>query len=145
MQRIREYFYGRALGVGSAKFTPHRLVLRISENRLITAGGMQVHEGMRVFGDSSANEAQLMRFLALKTLERSVLAVLLPPAEDDEAATAAEQRGEVPQSLLQSNVAGFVCVVSLDLEQDTMTVLSPCPGALPSTYLLVGVAKWTDS
>ncbi|CAM9553971.1 unnamed protein product, partial [Choristocarpus tenellus] len=48
------------------------------------------------------------------------------------------------QELLQSNTAGFLYVTEVDVEQRRLAVLSPCPGALPSRFLLVGTVKWIE-
>ena len=78
-------------------------------------------------------------------LEGSMLAVLHSIDADAADATKAGKGQQSQQQLQLSNVAGFVCVVQMDVEQDTMIVLSPCPGALPSNVLLVGSLKWDQT
>jgi hypothetical protein len=51
---------------------------------------------------------------------------------------------DINQNLLNSNIAGFISIVQIDIENDVMTLLCPCPGALPSNYLLVGSIKWIE-
>ena len=138
---MHEYFFGKPI----TPLSPKRITLLLSKYRLLQAG-VQLSEGMRIIGDSSSqsNPTQLERVKDVQQINKSILAILHPPAEDDEAAFAAEQRGEVPQSLIHSNVAGFVYVLDVSIEQDTMDVLSPCPGALPSIYLLLGSIKFQD-
>ena len=41
-------------------------------------------------------------------------------------------------------MAGFVHVLEVDEQKQTMTVLSPCAGNLPSKYLLLGSLKWIE-
>ncbi len=44
-----------------------------------------------------------------------------------------------------ANVAGFVHVQEVDVSMQTLNVLVPCLGALPSVFCLVGAVTWTDS
>ena len=53
-----------------------------------------------------------------------------------------EKKRKASHSLLKSSVAGYVCVVNLEIEEDKMTLLSPSPGPLPSNFLLSGSVKW---
>mmetsp|Transcript_29093 Transcript_29093/g.93080 ORF Transcript_29093/g.93080 Transcript_29093/m.93080 type:complete len:361 (-) Transcript_29093:73-1155(-) len=52
----------------------------------------------------------------------------------------AEDEGDV----LLRNCAGFIHVTAVNLEKRVMSVLAPCPGALPSGTLLLGTIKWMD-
>jgi len=144
-QRIKEYFYGRVSLSSSLgpSYSPARIDIQISAVKFIRAGGLQLSENMRVMGDAG-NEATLLVPVTPTEAElgRSILAVLHPLPEGSSSSARSD---EIPQALLAQNVAGFVYVVSLSLEQDRMTVLSPCGGALPSPYLLVGSIKWDDS
>ena len=160
--RIREYFYGRprlalqpqsgpskSLGQSSF-FSPIRQVLRLSSLRIIRAGGLELSEGMKLIGESSDTaDVKLTRALASNDLVNCILAVLHTgdDSEDDNSSAldpAATASIDVPQHLLHSNVAGFISVVQIDIDRDELTVLSPCPGALPSKYLLLGSIKWVE-
>ena len=122
--------------------SPARLELQISELILLKAGGLQISENMRVMGDKGTDSTELVQVPPLEQeLERSILAVLYPP----EAAASNDIAGEeLPPSLQKCNAAGFLYVVSVDVEQDSLVVLAPAAGALPSNYLLVGSLKWDD-
>lgn len=151
--RIKEYFYGpeRLAGPDAAKiagsvFSPARLSLRLSSVRIMRAGGLQLSEGMRLIGAVSESASfQLTPVSPTQELEGSMLAVLHSLDADAADATKAGKGQQSQQQLQLSNVAGFVCVVQMDVEQDTMIVLSPCPGALPSNVLLVGSLKWDQT
>ena len=55
----------------------------------------------------------------------------------------AAERGDV----LDASVAGIVYVSSVNENNGTMTLLTPCPcpdGELPGRFLLVGSLKWTE-
>lgn len=168
--RIRQYFYGRykfpsisGKLAGSAPgsilnmnisiqsllptLSPSRLSLKLSTIRLYRAGGVQLSEGMRLIGEtaSAQDNTQLVRIPSTPDLVNSIVAVLHPPDEgtgtDD--ATKSQVSG-ISSGLNTSNAAGFVSIVSVDIENDTLTVLSPCPGMLPSKHLLVGSLKWVE-
>lgn len=115
---------------------------------------------MKVFGQSSHQDSfKLARITPTQELAYSVVAVLHPldwesgkggnssggvTADSSMKDGSINRTGEVPQSLLGCNVAGFVSIVQVDVERGVMTLLCPCPGALPSSYLLVGSIKWME-
>lgn len=101
---------------------------------------------MRAFG-TTQDAFKLTRIAPTKDLVYSVVAVLHTDGSGVESGNSkggGGAGGEVPQSLLQCNVAGFVSIVQVDTERGVMTLLCPCPGPLPSTYLLVGAIKWME-
>lgn len=153
---IREYFYGRASALPQALsttvFSPERREsVPLSSFTFLRVGGIQLSEGMKVFGQSSHQDAfKLAKIVPSQELAYSVVAVLHPldwdngNRESGKAAPVDSKTGEVSQSLLGCNVAGFVSIVQVDVERGVMTLLCPCPGALPSSYLLVGSIKWME-
>ena len=50
----------------------------------------------------------------------------------------AVSHAQAPEQLLSSNVAGFLYVTDVDVKQNTITFLAPCPGPLPGKYLMTG-------
>lgn len=151
--RIKEYFYGKA-HIPSLQFSPARMDVKLSNFIFIRAGGFQLSEGMRSMGDSSGPGAtDFVKVNPSAELLNSVLAVINPPDDENDLFNA-EGGGvsvashgssdDLPGDLIKSNVAGFIVVVQLNVEQNLMTVLSPCPGALPSKYILIGSIKWTE-
>lgn len=146
--RIRDYFYGRQLASNSLVLQPERKEgVTISSFVFLRAGGVQLSEGMRtVEKTSKQDECRLMRIVPTNDLIYSVLAVLheVDPeqiTDDNEVSS----KGEVSQLLLQSNVAGYISILQMDIENDKMTILSPCQGSLPTQYLLVGSVKWLEN
>lgn len=105
---------------------------------------------MKVIEKSAHQDAcKLIKIIPTSELAYSVVAVLnqldaLDPYQSLQQQQQLAKVGEVSQQLLESNVAGFINIVQMDLENDRMTILSPCPGALPSYYLLVGSIKWVE-
>jgi polyribonucleotide 5'-hydroxyl-kinase len=53
--------------------------------------------------------------------------------------------GDDEDHLTDANCAGFVHVTGVDEQRRHITVLSPCPGKLPSTFLILGSIKWIES
>jgi hypothetical protein len=145
---VREYFYGRVTSLTGqpslTQFSPERREsVPLSAFTFLRVGGVQLSEGMKAFG-TKEDPLKLTKIAPTKELAFSVVAVLhVTDAELGKTGGVAGQ-GEVPQSLLQCNVAGFVSIVQVDPERLTMTLLCPCPGALPSSYLLVGSVKWIE-
>lgn len=138
-QKIWEYFYGsKAL----PSYSPARIDVKISSLCLLRAGGIQLSEGMRLLqsGGASSDNCQPIKINPSQDLHRCILAVLVPSAND--ATLAGDKLDKLPPSLLKSCVAGYVCVLNLEIEEDKMTLLSPSPGPLPSNFLLSGSVKW---
>jgi polyribonucleotide 5'-hydroxyl-kinase len=53
--------------------------------------------------------------------------------------------GDEEDQLTDTNCAGFVYVTAVDEQKKQLTVLSPCRGKLPSTFLIVGSIRWIES
>jgi polyribonucleotide 5'-hydroxyl-kinase len=127
-------------------FSPERKEgLRISSFIFLRVGGVQLSEGMKVIGgDRSANDScKLMKIQPTSDLIYSVVGVL-HPMEELLSNSQARNMLEFPQELLESNISGFVSILQMDFDNDKMSILSPCPGMLPSQFLLVGSIKWVE-
>lgn len=117
--------------------------------RIIRAGGIELSEGMKLIGEAEeySDIVKLTRAQASNDLVNCIIAVLhsIDDAEsDNNPDSTVVASSHVPQHLIHSNVAGFVWVVQVDIDRDVLTVLAPCPGALPSKYLLLGNMKWVE-
>lgn len=148
--KIREYFYGRppaGAAPNTMLYAPERREgLQLSSFTFLRVGGVQLTEGMKIIDQRSAHQesCKLVRVDPTTELVYSVVAVLHESAVNEDKDGNVTLVGDVPQHLLRSNVAGFVSIVQIAPEKDRMTILSPCPGALPSSYLLVGSVKWIE-
>ena len=140
--RSHEYFYGKRRVVAGEEqppqFRPHRKDLSLSGCTFLSGGGVRLSESMRPLGQEAAGAAGgassgLQPVPPSSELEHAVLAVLQ-----------AEQGGGADAQRSPGNVAGFVYVVKLEQDLNTVTVLSPCPGELPSLDLVVGSVKWVE-
>lgn len=124
--------------------------MALSAFTFLRVGGIPLTDGMKVFGQSSHQDAfKLSKIVPSQELTFSVVAVLHNQDWDNSNDNSKDSNNslkanEVPQSLLGCNVAGFVSIVSVDVDRGVMTLLCPCPGALPSSYLLVGSLKWME-
>ena len=130
----------------SSLFSPARQDLRLSTLRLVRAGGIELSDGMKLLGETqnASENVKLTRVQVSNDLVHSILAVLHIAEEDETNSSITPESSDIPQQLLSSNIAGFLWIVQMDIERDIMTVLAPCPGALPSKYLLVGSIKWVE-
>jgi polyribonucleotide 5'-hydroxyl-kinase len=139
--RIKEYFYGRSY---LTPLSPARLDIKLSSVRFLRAGGYMLSEGMRSIGDEveGPSTTELVAIPPTVDLLNSCVAVL--NYLDENQAGNDDASAMLPADLIQSNVAGFIVILQINLEQNMMTILSPCPGMLPSKYILVGSIKWVE-
>ena len=146
-----------------SSYSPSRQTLKLSQLRFYRAGGLQLSEGMRLIGESTTSQDNtlLLKITPSNELSNSIVAILHPTDDDVDvtqssslqhqhkitgsgtgtSATGATGSGS---TMHISNVAGFLCIVQVDLDNDTLVVLSPCPGTLPSRHLLVAGLKWVE-
>lgn len=138
----KEYFYGKQ-HISLLSFSPARMDIKLNTIKLYRAGGYQLSEGMRYLDedDNKHTSTELVSIPPTMELVNSVLGVIHPIDEDK---YGSEETDPTTEMLMKSNITGFIVVVQLNTEQNIMTVLSPCPGSLPSKYLLVGAIKWTE-
>lgn len=133
--KINTYFYGRNT------LSPERKVLRLSAVEIFQAGRVQLSEGMKFIGDKSDDKTTLVRVSPSLELMHNILAVVHPPGENFSLPVGSD---ELPPELLSSNAAGFVYVIEVSIEKDSLTVLMPTPGELPSHLLFRGSIKWFE-
>lgn len=147
-----------ALNTIPTLYSPSRQSLKLSSLKFYRAGGLQLSEGMRMIGESATSQdnTQLIRFAPTSDLINSIVAIL-HPIEDDTTTTnnismsnsssTMEQQDKDKDGLKalgQCNIAGFLWLVQVEPESDSVTFISPCPGALPSKHILVGSLKFVE-
>ena len=111
---------------------------------------------MRMIGEtaSGADTTQLTRMNPSLDLINSIVAVI-HPIDDLTSTTTGTTTSttsgifdinspEYLKLLSQSNVAGFIWLVQIEIDMDNITFISPCPGALPSPHILVGSLKYVE-
>lgn len=133
----------------SSTYFPSRQSMKLSSVQFYRAGGLQLSDALRLIGETTTaqDNTQLVRINATVDLVNSIVAVIHPPDEgldENSSSVPSGNGGGGFSSQGPCNTAGFLCIVQLDPETDTLTVLSPCPGTLPSRQLLVGSLKWVE-
>jgi polyribonucleotide 5'-hydroxyl-kinase len=123
---IREYFYGPA-----GELCPHSMVISMPDVRIFRIGGAPAAPS------SALPIGQAPQYDPLCAVE-------VLPSQDLTYSLAAVVYCSDPSELLRASVAGFLYISKVDLDRRTLTVLSPCPGALPSRILVVGTIKWLE-
>ncbi|CAN0345848.1 unnamed protein product [Discosporangium mesarthrocarpum] len=134
--------------------SPTSLRLSFSDVSIFRVGGVNVSDAMLPVGqgDSMLGPLQVNPLFPSSDLLHSILAVCHPVLRQDGTMLGGGAGGggddvdgtDMGQELLQSNTAGFLYVTEVDMEQRRLAVLSPCPGALPSRFLLAGSVKWQE-
>ena len=119
---VREYFYGRTPALvqqpSTTQFSPERREsVPLSSFTFLRVGGAQISAGMRAFG-TQQDAFKLTKITPTKDLVYSVVAVLHTDGSgvDSSVGKMAAAGAEMPQTLLQCNVAGFVSIVQVDQE-----------------------------
>lgn len=124
---FQRYFYGN-----KKEYSPFSLVLsfddvdirRLGEDMLAPKSALPLGATRRL----DESQAQKVEPTAA-TLLYSILAVSWAPTETQ---------------IADCNVAGFVYVTGVDEAKRQLTILTICPGKLPSRFLLLGNLKWIE-
>ncbi|XP_048486316.1 protein CLP1 homolog [Plutella xylostella] len=125
--RVREYFYGKR-----TPYYPHSFDVKFSDLNIYKVGAPSLPDSCMPLG-MRASDA-LTRLVAVSpspALAHRLLAVSFAAGPEDH--------------VLHSNLAGFLCVTAVDMERQTMTVLSPQPRPLPNTVLLLSEMQYMDN
>jgi len=122
---IKEYFYGP-----KNNLSPHQKVLQFSEITILRVGAHQAPPSALPIGTKRLVDPNLLvRVPPDPSLQHCILAVC--HAKDQ-------------STILAENIAGFIFVVTVDMDKKNFTCLSPCQGPLPRGFLLYGSLKWVD-
>nr|BAJ99161.1 predicted protein [Hordeum vulgare subsp. vulgare] len=125
-RRIREYFYGP-----SGELCPHQKVVQFKDVNIYKVGG----------GVAAPSHALPLGAKPLLDPDR---AVKVEPSVELMNMLLAVSFSKDPNTVLDSNVAGFLHVSNVNMEKKTLTLLCPAPGPLPERSLVMGTIKWTD-
>ncbi|KAI8924444.1 Pre-mRNA cleavage complex II protein Clp1-domain-containing protein [Entophlyctis helioformis] len=146
IQRVKEYFYG----CSKTELVPFNQTVPFSDVavRRVGEGTLAPSSALPIGMERKQQETRFLKVEAGDILLHSVLAVshtLLPGAIDAHGVpTKIYTQDEEAQALLESSIAGFVYIAEVNDTKRKMTVLSPNPGRLPKTFLLMGTLKWMD-
>ncbi|XP_008793274.2 protein CLP1 homolog [Phoenix dactylifera] len=124
--RIREYFYGLANDM-----SPHSNIVNFSDISVYRIGGgpQAPRSALPIGAEPVADPTRLVAVNISRDLLHLVLAV---------------SYAKEPDQIISSNVAGFVYVTDIDIQRKKITYLAPCPGELPSKFLIVGTLTWLE-
>jgi polyribonucleotide 5'-hydroxyl-kinase len=126
MNRIREYFYGL-----SGDLCPHSTVVDFKDVVIYKVGGgpQAPQSALPIGAQSTVDPVRLVEIIPSSEIVHSVLGV---------------SHAKTPDQILTTNLAGFLYVTEVNFERQKITCLAPCPGPLPSKYLLLGSLKWLE-
>ena len=154
--RIREYFYGSAnperKGSGPV-LSPAVMEVKFSDVKICKVGGSHLSGGLLPVGQASMlGPTRVTRVQPTQELTHAVLAVCHPVLKADGTVLGADSSrdsnsnglSEIGQEIIDSNAAGFVFVTEVDVINHILKLLTPCPGGLPSEYLLLGSITWEE-
>jgi polyribonucleotide 5'-hydroxyl-kinase len=125
--RVRDYFYGNR-----NPLYPHSFDVKWSELKLYKIGAPALPDSCMPLGmKAEDNMTKLVPVQPGPNLLHHLLAVSFAENTDED--------------VIQTNVAGFICVTNVDVERQTITVLSPQPRPLPKTLLILSELQFMDS
>ncbi|XP_035904676.1 protein CLP1 homolog [Anopheles stephensi] len=125
--RIREYFYGSKMPL-----FPHSFDVKFSDIKIFKVGSPPLPASCLPLGmKAEDNYTKLVAVQPGPQLLHHILAVSFAESTDE--------------NVIQTNVAGFICVTNVNMDKQVLTVLSPQPRPLPQTILLVSDLQFMDS
>uniref|UniRef100_A0A1Q3FCE4 Protein CLP1 homolog n=1 Tax=Culex tarsalis TaxID=7177 RepID=A0A1Q3FCE4_CULTA len=125
--RVREYFYGSKMPL-----YPHSFDVKFSDVKIFKVGSPALPDSCLPLGmKREDNFTKLVAVQPGPQLLHHILAVSFAESTED--------------NVIQSNVAGFICVTNVNMEKEVLTILSPQPRPLPQTILLVSDFQFMDS
>ncbi|GIX74458.1 protein CLP1 homolog [Caerostris extrusa] len=117
---IHEYFYG-----SDNSIKPHTFNIKFSDIEMFRVSSYKSKVKMNMIKDAQ-NYISLMPISITKDLLYHLLAISYADSGADE-------------NIMLTSVLGFICVTEIDMDNQTITVLSPQPGPLPKTYYLLEI------
>ncbi|XP_078064649.1 polyribonucleotide 5'-hydroxyl-kinase Clp1 [Mustelus asterias] len=125
-EKIREYFYGFR-----GSFYPHAFDVRFSDVRIFKVGAPTIPDSCLPLGMSQEdNQLKLVAVQPGRDLVHHLLSVSTADSPEE--------------NLIETSVAGFIVVTSVDVERQLFTVLSPAPRPLPKSILLIMDIRFMD-
>lgn len=101
--------------------------------------------------EANPHDIKFVKVEAGGILLHSVLAVTFAPlpgadgALDDQGKPKIYTAEEESELLLTKNIMGFIYVSQVDETRRKLTILTPNPGRLQKTFMIMGALKWLDS
>ncbi|XP_022915312.1 protein CLP1 homolog [Onthophagus taurus] len=127
-QRIREYFYGSPKN----SLYPHSFDLKWSEIKIYKIGAPALPDSCLPLGMKAEDHlTKLVQVTPNPGLLHHILTISFAEKDDDD--------------MIKSHVAGFICVSNVDMERQTITVLSPQHKPIPNNFMLLSELQFMDS
>ena len=118
-KRIHEYFFGY-----QNSLNPHRMEVSFDEVEIFKVGAPVLSTSCLPFdAEPEESEKKLVSVKVGPELVNKLLAV---------------NHAECEMDIIETNLAGFVVVQEVNMEKETLSLLSPKPYPLPNSYLLMG-------
>ncbi|GBM49859.1 Polyribonucleotide 5'-hydroxyl-kinase Clp1 [Araneus ventricosus] len=124
--RIREYFYGP-----TNQLQPFTFEVKYSDIQVFQVVARSVKRNTHFLSDIKENEAKLRSVTLGSKLVDQILGLSCAD--------------EFQEDIMYMPVIGFICIINVNLETGTITVLSPQPGPLPKKILLKGDTRLKKS
>ncbi|XP_063715229.1 polyribonucleotide 5'-hydroxyl-kinase Clp1-like [Symsagittifera roscoffensis] len=120
-KRIHEYFFGSG---SQNTLNPHRMEVSFDEVEVFKVGAPVLSNSCLPFdAEPEDYEKKLVPVEVGPELVNKLLSV---------------NHAECEMDIIETNLAGFVVVQEVNMEKQTLSLLSPKPYPLPNSYLLVG-------
>ncbi|XP_053953016.1 protein CLP1 homolog [Anastrepha ludens] len=124
--RIKEYFYGRR-----TPFYPFSFEVKFQDLKLYKIGAPPLPDSCMPIGmKAEDNKTKVVAVTPSPSLLHHILSISFAESTDED--------------VIGTNVAGFVCVTDVDMDRQTITVLSPQPRPLPNTVMLLSELQFMD-
>ncbi|KAL1115892.1 hypothetical protein AAG570_006181 [Ranatra chinensis] len=125
--KVRQYFYG-----GRSPLHPHSFDVRWSDIKVFKVGAPALPDSCMPLGMKAEDHmTKLVPVQPGPNLLHHLLAVSFANSGEED--------------VIQTNIAGYICVTNVDVENQTLTVLSPQPRPLPDTVLVLSDVQFMDS
>ncbi|CAH1238295.1 polyribonucleotide 5'-hydroxyl-kinase Clp1-like [Branchiostoma lanceolatum] len=124
--RVREYFYGVR-----QPLYPHSFDVKFADVSLYQVGAPALPDSCLPLDTQQENPyTKLVHIQPGAQIVHHVLSLSMADSLKD--------------NLIDTNIAGFICVTNVDMERQVMTVLSPAPRPLPKRYMLLTDIRFMD-
>ncbi|KAL7737194.1 hypothetical protein ACLKA6_005387 [Drosophila palustris] len=119
-QRIKEYFYGNI----RAPFYPFSFEVKFQDLRLFKIGAPPLPDSCMPIGmKAEDNKTKVVAVTPTQALLHHILTLSFAESTDDD--------------VIGTNIAGFCCVTDVDMERQSVMLLSPQPRPLPPNSILL--------
>lgn len=121
--RVKKYFYGVA---GDLSPVSNSIPFDAVELFRVGGGPKAPTSALPIGASSASDPLRLAKVAPGRDLVNSLLAV---------------SHADKPEGLVAANVAGFIHVNDVDMANRVIKYTAPCPGPLPSKFLMLGTVK----